>query len=450
MTNKELLLKALRNEKTQRDPWVPFVGVHGGNLINCPADEYLKSGEKIAEGILKANELYSPDGIPILFDLQIEAELLGCEVQWAEKVPPSVVSHPLETGNIEDLPEFSTEKGRFPEVKKALKTVKDKIGDDVALYGLITGPFTLALHLFGNNIFLDMLMNPDKIKNILTYCSEIATTTAKFYIENGADVIALVDPMTSQISPEHFNEFITSVVNSIFDFIRQEKALSSLFVCGDATRNLEEMCKTSCDNISIDEQISLEYLKSLSTKYDKSIGGNLQLTAVLLFGDETDCKINAINCLEAGGTKGFVLSPGCDIPYDCPPKNLIAVSEVAHDEYKRNIAKTLVARKPDDSAVNVTLPDYENSKKVIIEIITLDSASCPPCFYMVEAVKKASSIFSLKVDIREYKISTKEGLAYMQKLQVKNLPTICINGEIAYSSIIPDIETLKSTIMSYF
>jgi len=252
--------------------------------------------------------------------------------------------------------------------------------------------------------------------------------------------------MTSQISPEHFSEFVTPMVNEVFDFIKNHNAYSSLLVCGDATRNLEEMCKTTCDNIFIDENISLEYLKGLSKKYNKSFGGNLNLTSVLLFGNENDCKKNAINCINTGGTKGYILAPGCDIPYDCPQQNLIAVSEVALDEYQRKIARRLISEEVNEVETNIELHDYKKSKKLIIEVVTLDSDSCPPCKYMVDAVKKATAKFSDKVNIYEYKISKKEGLVAMQSLKVKAIPTICLNGKVIFSSIIPDIKTLQSEI----
>ena len=84
MRGRELLLKALRNETTPRPGWVPFVGVHGGQLIGCPATEYLRSSERIVSGLKRATELYRPDGLPIVFDLQMEAEVLGCRLSWPD------------------------------------------------------------------------------------------------------------------------------------------------------------------------------------------------------------------------------------------------------------------------------------------------------------------------------------------------------------------------------
>ena len=90
MNKRELLLKALRNEPTPRPAWVPFVGVHGGKLIGKSAREYLQSSDLIVQGLKKACELYKPDGLPVVFDLQLEAEVLGCELRWAEQTPPAV------------------------------------------------------------------------------------------------------------------------------------------------------------------------------------------------------------------------------------------------------------------------------------------------------------------------------------------------------------------------
>jgi len=40
----------------------------------------------------------------------------------------------------------------------------------------------------------------------------------------------------------------------------------------------------------------------------------------------------------------------------------------------------------------------------------------------------------------------RQGIGMMVKLGVKNLPTICINGEVKFASIIPDQKTLIAAI----
>ncbi|NLX15264.1 MAG: uroporphyrinogen decarboxylase [Phycisphaerales bacterium] len=441
MTGKELLLNALQGQPTPRPAWVPFVGVHGGKTIGASATDYLKSSKLLVQGLTKAKELYQPDGLPLIFDLQMEAEVLGCALRWAEETPPSVVTHPLTDRKLHELPPFDLSQGRYPAAVDAMKTVKKLIGDDTALYGLITGPFTLALHLMGTGVFLEMFERPDYVKEVLTYCTQICRQAADMYLEHGADVIAVVDPMTSQISPQHFTEFVQPYVDNVFVHIRGRGALSSLFVCGNATRNMEIMCRCQCDNVSIDENIPLDYVRDLARAGGKSYGGNLKLTTVLLLGDEIDAQQDALRCLEIGNTPGFILAPGCDLPYATPAVNLQAVALMVHDDYQRQVAKnTLKAR--EKTFEDVSLPLYSSEKKVIVDVVTLDSASCAPCQYMVDAVENAAKKFPDQVEIREHKITTSRGLGHMAKLGVGQIPTICIDGEVKFPSIIPDITTL--------
>ena len=445
MSGKEILLAAVRNEVTARPAWVPFVGVHGAKILGVTAKDYLQSSDLISKGLRKAFELYRPDGLPIVFDLQLEAEILGCEVRWADDAPPAVVTHVLANAEPASLPAFDATRGRFPLVIDAMTTIKKELGGEIALYGLITGPFTLALHLMGTNIFLDMFNQPDRVLAILAYCTEIAKKTADVYLDHGADVIAVVDPMTSQISPDHFEQFVTVYVNDVFDHIRSRNALSSLFVCGNATRNLDLMCRTRCDNVSIDENIDFSLLRELAHTHNKSFGGNLKLTTVLLLGDEQAAQRDAIRCIDIAGEKGFVLAPGCDLPYNTPEKNLQAVATMVHDEYQREVARAIVP--VEQSFEDVDLPDYEKTDKVFVDIVTLDSASCAPCQYMVDAVTQAARPMGEKVTIREHKITTQSGLGHMAKLGVGQIPTICIDGQVAFPSIIPDIQTLTEAII---
>jgi uroporphyrinogen decarboxylase len=252
--------------------------------------------------------------------------------------------------------------------------------------------------------------------------------------------------MTSQISPDHFEAFVAPYVNMVFDHVRSLGAHSSLFVCGDATRNLHVMAETTCDNISIDENIPLESLRDLTRAEGKSFGGNLKLTAALLLGDEDDCKLDAIRCIDTGGSCGFILAPGCDLPYGVPPENLQAVSEMVHDEYKREVAKRTIVAKTATDATGVDLPDYDADERVHIDVITLDSASCAPCQYMMDAAHRAAKGLDLPVKIQEHRITTREGIGMMSRMGVANIPTICIDGEPKFVSIIPDQNTLVDAI----
>jgi len=448
MRGKELIKKAINLETLQeRVPWVPFVGCHAGKLIGKTAEEYHKSEQLMIQGLEESIRLYDPDGIPVLFDLQLEAEILGCDLLWNKETPPCVISHPLKEGKtISDLKIPQSNEGRLPLIANVCREIRIKY-PELALYGLITGPFTLAMHLYGSDLFMEMFSDNGTMQELMEFCKKVCFKMSRFYMDLGCDIIALVDPMTSQIGPDHFLQFISEPVTEIFKFIQDQNCLSSFFVCGQAQQNIEVMADCSPDNISIDENIPLDYVRDICLEKGISFGGNLQLTVTLLLGSKEDCERDAVDCLTAGGKKGFILAPGCDLPFDTPIENLRAVAQLVGDEYRQEVVKTL--KKPLDNDKPVTLKDYENSKEVTINIITLDSESCAPCQYMVDAVRKVAPEFGESLCWQEHKIKQKESIQLMKALNVRDIPSICIDGEVAFSSRIPPKNVLIETIQNH-
>lgn len=447
MTGLELVKRAMGREGVERIPWVPFVGVHAAKLLNMKASDYLKSADHIVTGVSRAVDLYRPDGIPVVFDLQIEAEVLGCELKWSDNGPPSVISHPLQQGkSIDEMSVPCLCQGRIPAIMDATRLLRDKY-PDIALYGLITGPFTLALHLLGTDIFMKMFEDPDEIHKVMAFCSEVAKKMAGAYIEAGCDVVAMVDPMTSQIDPFSFESFVTPYATGIFDFIRESGSLGSFFVCGNAKQNIEAMCLCKPDNISIDENIPLDYVRDTAMPHGVSIGGNMKLTVVLLMGTPEDSQREALACMDIGGKKGFILAPGCDLPFDTPVENLQAVTDLVHDELLQGELRASAATVNEVELLD--LSNHWDKDRVVIDVITLDSASCAPCQYMVDAVARAAGPFGDKVVYREHKITEKRGVQMMASLGVKNLPTIVIDGNIEFISQIPPVNKIGEKVAHY-
>ena len=472
MKGKELIYKAIRLEKCERAPWVPFVGVHGAYLIDCDSESYLQSKELIVKGVNAAIKQYEPDGIPVVFDLQLEAEALGCKVIWAKENPPSVIGHPLAEGVSLDELKIPVAEGRIAVVLDAAKELRDQ-NPDIALYGLVTGPFTLGLHLLGTDIFMQMFMDQAAVQRLMRFCTDVSKEMSRLYAEAGCDIIALVDPMTSQIGTDQFDTFVSEYMKEIFSHIKKLGKYSSFFVCGDAQHNIEAMCNCIPDNVSIDENIPLDFVRDICLSKGISFGGNLKLTATLLLGTVADSEKDALECLAKGGERGFILAPGCDLPYKTVVENLTAVKDIATDKYKRQIAEVLLSKNSNvakdsfernqmgfsaheiienesnthiENELRAQAATYLTSSVVKVDVITLDSASCAPCQYMMNAVLKATEHFGSSVKTEEFKIKESRGLEMMKVLGVRKIPTICIDGEVCFSSNIPPVDVIKKVI----
>jgi len=145
-----------------------------------------------------------------------------------------------------------------------------------------------------------------------------------------------------------------------------------------------------------------------------------------------------------GGEIGFILAPGCDLPYATPPKNVQAVTRLVTDAYQREVVKAMELTTKATELLDMSA--YGQLEKVIVDIITLDSESCAPCQYMVESVKAVAPEFEGIVEWREHKIKKAESLTFMTSLMVRNIPTICIDGQISFVSRIPRRDELVRAI----
>ncbi|VVS91348.1 uroporphyrinogen decarboxylase family protein [Desulfoluna spongiiphila] len=443
MNSKSLILNALKHKEVPRTPWVPYTGAQIANLKGYAADDMFKDVDKLVECLLEAVAQYAPDGLPVMFDLQVEAEILGCDLKWYPNTPPTVCTHPLADDFTIPTRRLTREDGRIPIIMEATRRLKEA-KPDIALYGLVCGPFTLASHLRGTNIFMDMYGQPEKVKELITYCEEVVSEYAGYLIEAGCDVIGAVDPLVSQISPASFDQFLGEPFTAFFDKLKAQSMPSTFFVCGDATKNIPAMCLTGPDAIAIDENVDIVEAKKVTDEHGVLISGNLQLTITMLFGTQQDNQKAAIDLMDALGTKDFILAPGCDVPFNVPPENIVGIGmAVQNKEATKKVLETYVKK---DELPDIELPDYESLDHVLIEVVTIDSQTCAACGYMVASANAAAAPFGHKVKVVERSIMYPENVAFMGRIGLANAPAMLINGEIKHVSLIPAGDTLTAEI----
>jgi uroporphyrinogen decarboxylase len=447
LSGKELLYKCLRHEETHSTPWVPFAGVHAGKLLGYSGHEVLTDANKLFESLLEVNKVYDPDGQPVIFDLQLEAEILGCKLLWAKYAPPSVASHPLSEKM--EIPVYLPEKkdGRLSIILDVMGRMKDAVGTKTALYGLVTGPFTLASHLRGTEIFMDMIDHEEYVDELMAYTVQVARRLTEFYIDAGMDIIAVVDPLVSQISPRHFKRFFDAPFKDLFSYIRSKGVFSSFFVCGDATKNIEVMCHTGPDSISIDENINLAAAKQITDRYNITLGGNIPLTTRMLLGSQQDNMKYVVDLLAQVNHRNLIISPGCDMPYDVPVENTIGVLQAVRDPVSTRVI--LANYQSSEVDIDIVLPDYQHLQKPLVEVFTIDSDTCAACGYMLGAAQRAGLQLAGKVEVIEHKLTLPENVARVKKMGIMHLPAILINGELRFSSIIPGNQELVAEIEKY-
>ena len=79
---------------------------------------------------------------------------------------------------------------------------------------------------------------------------------------------------------------------------------------------------------------------------------------------------------------------------------------------------------------------------ITIDVVTLDSVQCAACGYMMESIAALPKDVQEMIVYKEWSIKSKDGVGKFMELKGKVLPTICIESDLVFESIIPQYEEL--------
>ena len=75
-------------------------------------------------------------------------------------------------------------------------------------------------------------------------------------------------------------------------------------------------------------------------------------------------------------------------------------------------------------------------------MLTLDSIQCAACGYVMESIAALPAAVQEMIEYTEWSIKNKDGVGKFLELKGKVLPTICIEKDLVFESIIPQYEEL--------
>jgi hypothetical protein len=81
-------------------------------------------------------------------------------------------------------------------------------------------------------------------------------------------------------------------------------------------------------------------------------------------------------------------------------------------------------------------------RKINIDVLTLDSVQCAACGYMMESIAALPKDVQEMIQYKEWSIKNKDSVGKFIELKGRVLPTICIEGDLVFESIIPQYEEL--------
>lgn len=315
MTPKERILRFFRKERIDRMPCFS-----GQGMVTLPAIESIGirfpqihvSAENMANAAVASVERYGFDSAVVPFDMCTIPEALGLKVSLYEESEevlyptiPYKWPHPRDVR----IPDDYLNRGRMPEVSRAISMLKERIGHDRAVGSWVLGPFTLA----GQLVELDVLMKMTyrekaTVERLLDELVELIIDLGIHYRDKGADYLNLREMGTGSdlLSPRTFREMIKPRLEKIFSSWPSPKILH---ICGATDLIIEIMNDCGADAISVDQKNNLS--QSRKKVGDRTILlGNFDPYKTLCSMDESEVDGVIKRCIDEGSDAVW---PGCDI-----------------------------------------------------------------------------------------------------------------------------------------
>ena len=323
MSRREDILDLLSGKKLDHQP--VFSGLihlsaeglqHEGLLL--PATH--KDAQKMANAAASTFRLTGMPSAALPLDLCAPAEALGSALNYYEQrddqfpqpAKPLFASTKYLNSAYFESADF-VNKGRIPIIGDALRLLKEEVGKEVVISGIIPGPYTLLLYLIEpGGLFAEMKREPNAVLDALFHLSAFLSQIGEAYKNAGADYITIHDMGGSPgfIGPAKYEQFVYPAEKQLIEKLTGPTVLS---VCGNTNKSLQLLAQTGADAISIDQLTDLTAAREACK--DILLFGNVDPVATLYRGNEADITEAVQRSKEAGVDAVW---PGCDLVPSTP------------------------------------------------------------------------------------------------------------------------------------
>lgn len=284
--------------------------------------------KKMANAAASAHELYGWQSANLPTDLIVEAEAFGAQIDFRADMPEpmwSLVTEPLFTSPADVIipnGDFA-QRGRIPLVCDAIRQLKTRVGDEIAVGAWIAGPFTLGLYTVDYDTFLlDVKRASHQVERALDAFTDVLISVAHAYRNAGADFITIheMGGSPSVVGPNSFAELLLPRLQRLIANIPAPTILS---VCGNTNNSMHLLAQADASALHVDQTNNLAHSREVLGS-DAVLFGNLDPVATIANGDPSKIRAAVERAAQAGAS---AVTPGCDLYLATPKENMLAFVE---------------------------------------------------------------------------------------------------------------------------
>ncbi len=329
MSSREIFLRRLKRQATPRVAVGSATSVVTTDLmqrVNAFFPEAHLDAEQMALLAEAGYTVLGYDNVMPLFSVWHESAALGCQVNWGDRGHmPNCGEHLChDLSQQVTIPDDFLKRPPCAVPLEALRILKRRLGDDVAVLGKVFGPWTLAYHIYGIQEFLmATILDPDSVKRILTNLLKVTIQFGQAQIDAGADGLTLADHCTRDLcSPDTYSSFLTSVHQEIHDRLPCPLVLH---ICGDTSDRLPMIRTTGMECFHFDSVVPTATARLLAGDRLALMGGTSNYKIVIDGNPET---IHA-DVTEKLQHQIDIIGPECAVPLNAPYENQVTLTTEA-------------------------------------------------------------------------------------------------------------------------
>lgn len=325
---KEQFLSALADKESPDRPLVmPVVYGLAARLNGCSLHSYLTSAQILADCQLATSKRLGFDAVYAYADNSVDAEALGAELDWPEGLYPRVVRPVLAAPEDVDalLPAEPATAGRRREILKACGYLRQAVGTEKLVVGVVFGPFSLAGQLLGLEKLLFLLVDePSRFERLIAKISPFVNAYAEALAAAGTGILMLYEPAASPavVNREVFLRYLQPLYREMLTTWAALRVPIGLHIVGPVKRCLAEIAQLPTDLVMIDDSVPWdEARRAFPRAY---LVGNL--SAPMFASAGAGQIVQAVHAARLQADWRTILGSDCELPLDSKLENLKALT----------------------------------------------------------------------------------------------------------------------------
>jgi len=237
----------------------------------------------------------------------------------------------------EDLENFVPSDPSDSKLYASIKGIVKLVGGELAIGGVVEGPFTRSWMPMGIQTFIKMLYtNRNVIRRFIEKVTNFFIDLGKNQIDLGVDVIWIPDDMGYahglMMSPELFREFIIPYLKKMIDTFKRRGVKILMHNDGQIMAIMDDLIEAGIDAIHPLERAAGMSLEIMKNKYGDKITliGNVNSKTVLQYGSFYQIKEQVLECLRtAAPGGGYILASDHSVHEGIPSDNIKYMFKIA-------------------------------------------------------------------------------------------------------------------------